>query len=134
LILNSSNSPIYPLLVQLGRRNATRYDHTWPITFLYHGVAGGHPFDYRTPDRLTAAELRFFAELGEDLRRWRPRLVLARRGQCPACPEGFEVSAYLQHAGFADRYLHGCRRIEDETAAAVPFDVWGCDAGAGFSE
>jgi hypothetical protein len=128
LMINASNSPIYPLLLRLGRRQACRYDHTWPISFLYHGVHGtpGQPFAYRGPAELSADEVRFFAELGQDIQRWHPRLVLLRTRGCNVCPEGFEIADYLEHAGFVDRYLRGCREVHDEGVAAIPFAVWDC--------
>jgi hypothetical protein len=103
LFISTDVGEAYPLLLQLNRRPGSRYVTTFPIAMLYAGVrrdADGR-FPYRTGEFLIPEEKRFLEELGEDIAKLRPRLILIDNdGRYQACPEGFVPKEYLRVVGF----------------------------------
>ncbi len=108
MILNSSVSPAFPMLLQLKRRAGTRYISTVPLPLLYHfsqpapGSALGHRLDSRWLDE----EQRFLEDLREDVRRYHPKLILVNAKEtCGRCPEGLGIARYLRVKGFLPQAL-----------------------------
>lgn len=103
LFISPSIRPIYPLLTQMNRRQASRYFCAWPMPMLYHGVEKRQDgqFPYRALQSAPPDEQRFLRELVEDTRKTRPRLIIVRNdGVYQACPEGFVPLEYLHASGF----------------------------------
>jgi hypothetical protein len=124
----------YPLLTQFDRAAGSRYLFSFPLAMLYEGVTAppGRPFPYLLDDLWRRREeARFRADMAEDIRVRRPRLVLvATPEMCQACPAGFSLDEYLARWGFFDGAMRGYTIVErlgnatvwarDEPGAAAP--------------
>lgn len=103
LFLATSTSAPFPLVLQIGRRLASRYFTVWPVPLLYQGVKADPEgrFPYRSALQMPEEERRFLSELGEDIRIHKPKLIfLWDGGPCQGCPDGFSLSGYFERAGF----------------------------------
>ncbi|MBI4861404.1 MAG: hypothetical protein HY815_14265 [Candidatus Riflebacteria bacterium] len=115
--IDTSVTPAYPLLLLLDRKPGTRTFYCYPLALI--GKLSGRWSDEdspRPPDpgALIARELRYLAELEEDLRRSRPAMVLIRKPPCQACPAGFDVRDYLRVVGVMSRAVTPLfDRVED---------------------
>jgi len=96
LILWTSNSASFPMLLELGRRAGSRYYMPFPITFYYRGYEGLPERGYRRPESMAKEEWAFLTDLAEDLNKLRPSLVLVSAAEgCRACPTNFSIYDYL---------------------------------------
>jgi hypothetical protein len=113
--ISTSVTPAYPTLIYAKRLPGTRFLQAFPIAYLYKGVSprsDGSP-PYRSPSEATPEERRFLKELGSDILNRRPKLVFIDNGEhCQACPKGFQVEGYLEHAGWLKRFMKDYRRTE----------------------
>src|SRR5262249_53973352 len=92
---------------------ATRYLCSFPIGMLYDGVdsISGQKF-YRLPSVQSPEESRFLSELGGDIMRSEPEIVLLDTSDAVGCPAGFHVNGYLEACGWDSLYLAGYRRSD----------------------
>ena len=74
---------------------------------------GEDPFPYRSASELGAEERRFLDELGDDIEKNQPLLVLIPTRVCQACPRRFRISEYLTAAGWSAIHLAGYERLDD---------------------
>jgi hypothetical protein len=126
LVVATSVRPAYPMLLQTGRKPGSRYLCCFPIALCYAGVeARGDCLDFRvsengtvpfevTPNRpiyrrrhdAPPEEQRFLDELGEDVGRFRPRLIIVQDGSgWLGLPAGFNTFEYLVDSGWAKEAL-----------------------------
>lgn len=116
LVLSTSVAdPPYPTLLQTGRFQASRYLCAWPVPALYQNIraSADGQFPYRRMENAPAMEQEFLKSLAEDLRRYRPPLVLIRSsGNFQACPKGFNLLEYFEHCGFVTKEMSDYARRE----------------------
>lgn len=108
LFISTTVAIAYPSLLQMDRTMGSRYLWTFPIAMLY----GSEPdapegeFPYRIGEEAGEEERRFLAEMGEDMTRYRPRIVIVDHdGRAQGCPAGFSPAEYLEAVGFVDQYM-----------------------------
>ncbi|MHB8995324.1 MAG: hypothetical protein ACYC63_08770 [Armatimonadota bacterium] len=116
LVLSTSVAdPPYPTLLQTGRFQSSRYLCAWPVPAFYQNVratADGQ-FPYHRLETAPAMEQEFLRSLSEDLRRYRPPLVLIRSsGNFQACPKGFNLLEYFERCGFIAKEMSDYDRRE----------------------
>lgn len=103
LICSTAVSDVYPTLIRAGRFQASRYLCMWPVPGFYKGQLPGPDlvFPYHEPYTAPPDELRFLRELAEDIRRFRPPIILVR-STTPflGCPPRFNLLEYLETSGF----------------------------------
>jgi len=105
LLLSTDLWRPYPVLVQLGRHQASRTLYTFPVALLYYGVnaAPGQPFPYRGVDGAAAPseEQRYLEDLAVDIRTTRPKVIMIDGLRpCIGCPDGFSMVEYFDRTGF----------------------------------
>ena len=107
LMVATSVTPAYPMLLQIDRRPGSRYLCCMPIAMLYAGAkpTEGQPI-YRSREEAPADERRFLAELREDVERLRPQLIVvnACRGW-QGLPPSFNTFEYLVYSGWCQSTL-----------------------------
>ena len=114
----------YPLMVQMERRPGSRYLHFFSIPMLYMDMEeGAATFPYRTSQTETLEEKRFLRELGEDIQRFEPRLILIVNRMygmttCPLCPAGFNLVEYFTKNGFIADAMGNYKVV-------IKGDLWG---------
>lgn len=92
--------PVWPVLLQMDRVSAGRYEDGFPISLL--SWIRAHPASWPALD-VSAGERRYIDELVLDLSTHRPRLLLISTKECAGCPDGVTTASYLQRHGFFDR-------------------------------
>jgi hypothetical protein len=116
LVLSTSVAdPPYPTLLQTGRFQASRYLCAWPVPAFYQGaqVSADGRFPYHCMESAPVMEQQFLKVLAEDLRRYRPPLVLIRSsGNFQACPKGFNLLEYFERSGFVAKEMPDYARRE----------------------
>jgi hypothetical protein len=103
LMISTSVGQIYPLRLQVGRPAGSRYLWTFPLPMIYASERGpvDAPFPFRSRAVMEQAELHFLEDLGEDIAKNRPRLIMIDAYDEPqGCPAGFTLPAYFEAAGF----------------------------------
>ncbi len=108
LVISTSVESAYPALIQENRLPGTRYLQTFPIAMLYKGVRAepGRPFPYRAAGERPKEEERFLDEMGSDVLKYRPKLIIINtQALCHGCPSGFRVDEYLSSVGWMERFL-----------------------------
>jgi hypothetical protein len=101
LFVTTNVYPMYPSLLELGRRPFGRYwGPMMNIAFFQAGLRNTRSgFPYRRVEEMTAAERTFLEQLGKDMGAGRPRLVVVAEGQhLQGCPSGFDMVEYLRRA------------------------------------
>jgi hypothetical protein len=102
MVLSTSVIPTFATIVELDRKNGSRYLWNFPLPMLYQDDPVGTPFSYH-PER--GEEARYVAELAQDLQR-RPRLlVLESSVHSEATPQGFRVIDWVKAAGLFERSI-----------------------------
>ena len=104
-ILNFSPDPlIYPILLQTGRRPASRY--LW---------------DFILPFALQSAHFREHSlEMEEQIRRDAPALIFIRNTDgCQGCPMGLNLENYLKKQGFLDGPMAGYRPLASMSGYSI---------------
>lgn len=108
LFVTTNVYPMYPALLELGRRPFSRYwGPMMNIAFFQAGLRNArNGFPYRHPEEMTAAERNFLEQLGKDIGAGRPRLVIVAEGvHLQGCPPGFEMSEYLRRGPVVSQEL-----------------------------
>lgn len=107
LMLSTSAWDPYPILVQLGRRQASRALFAFPVSLLYFGSTAGPD----QPSPYPADEARFLDDLKADVSNKQPPLVLIDTTKpCYGCPDGMALPAYFERTGFVASALAGYER------------------------
>ena len=112
MVLATSPSPGEPMLLKTGRRPGSRYLNCMPLVMVY---ADWKPADgrlYRSRAEAPAEELRFLADLRDNVRARRPRLVIVNNMQTwYGLPDHFNIYDYLVHAGWTQQALASYHEI-----------------------
>lgn len=115
LFVSTQVGSVYPLLLQLNRRAASRYITTFPPALIYgqeRGAPGGDSL-YHSRETMGLEESRFLEELGADIARVKPPMILIDAQESPqAMPEGFTFPGYFEAAGFLEREMEDYREVE----------------------
>jgi hypothetical protein len=113
MVLATSPSPGEPMLLKTGRRPGSRYLNCMPLVMLYADwKPAGDRSLYRSRDEAPAEELRFLADLQDDVRTRQPRLVIVNnRDTWYGLPDHFNIFDYLVHAGWTRQALASYRPI-----------------------
>lgn len=112
LMISTSVPKIYPLMLRVEREAASRYLWTFPLPMLYASDAGteGKEFPYRPRGAMGAEESQFLDELGSDIAKNRPEMILIDKWEKPqGCPTGFVLPGYFKASGFIEREMTGYR-------------------------
>ncbi len=110
----------WPLLLQLGRRNASRYSAL--VNMLPQFYPRDKPFaGYRSPSELGQSERQFLSNLRDDANRYRPNVVLINRA-CWGAPPEFDLWTYLERVGFIDEVFGDFEKLEE---LKEPPSAWG---------
>jgi hypothetical protein len=97
ILVDSSLFPGYPVLPAIGRRNASRYAVAHPIPLAYYRLEEDHTSEeHNVP--IYAQE--YLTNLQQDILQQRPSVVIVRRQECVACPDGLALDIYLEQQGF----------------------------------
>jgi hypothetical protein len=113
LVVSTAVGPAYPLLVQMNRRVAGRYQWMPSLAFF----SRTSPFRQAIarpsgPPRPDEEESRFLGDLREDIRKFRPKLVLVNDPpENQGCPPGFSTYGYMQRSGVADEWERSYRQV-----------------------
>jgi hypothetical protein len=110
LIVTTSVYPMYPALLELGRRPFGRYwGPMMNIAYFQAGLQNTRTgFPYRRTEEMSPAERTFLEQLGRDIGEGRPRLVVVAKGrQLQGCPPGFDMEEYLRRAPVVSDVLAG---------------------------
>jgi hypothetical protein len=103
IVADTEESAMYPMLQRLGRKQGSRFfAGMFPIAMVFDRVEGepGRPFPYDRPSN-AVEEARFRADLADDIRRVRPKVIFVQSGsRCGGCPQGFTIRDYLARTGF----------------------------------
>jgi hypothetical protein len=127
LMLSTQVGMIYPLLLQVNRRSASRYITTFPLALLY-APGEAERESYRPRERMGPEEARFLAELGEDIQRTKPPMILIEAPEeTQALPPGFTVAGYFEASGFIDGEMAEYRH----TRTAFNWDIYVREAASG---
>ncbi len=95
--------PTWPLLMSLGRRQASFYSGL--IAILPRFYPRDQRFEgYHSRDQMSAGEREFLDVLAGVERRYKPSLVVVHRA-CYGSPKGFDLWTYLREVGFVDEVL-----------------------------
>ncbi len=108
LVISPAVGASYPVLLQLARKPATRFANIFWIGMLYPDAkaAPNGEFPYRSEVQATLEEARLLGELAEDLRTFRPALVvIPNESYCHGCPTDFNILQYLDKIGFMAKLL-----------------------------
>ena len=112
MVLATSPSPGEPMLLKTGRRPGSRYLNCMPLVMLYADWKPGDGPFYRSRDEAPAEELRFLADLLDDVRLRRPRLVIVNNMQTwYGLPDHFNIFDYLVHTGWTRQALASYHEI-----------------------
>ncbi|GEM_PF-1048300 len=111
--VSASVLPQYPSLLLTDRRPGFRYLWSFPIAMFYEGATtdadGGVP--YHRAEEQSPEEKRFLGRLAEDIAERQPALIFVDGdGWCSGCPDGFNITVYLETIGFVDAHMPGYRR------------------------
>jgi hypothetical protein len=101
LFVTTNVYPMYPALLELGRRPFGRYwGPMMNIAFFQAGLRSTRTgFPYRRMEEMPTAERTFLEQLGRDIGEGRPRLVVVAEGpRLQGCPLGFDMAEYLRRA------------------------------------
>jgi len=103
--------PTWPLLLQIDRRNASRYSG------LINDLPRFYPRDkplpsYRSSAELSREERAFLDTIADDARRHPPELVIVHRA-CYGVPPGFDLWTYFDKLGFMAEAFPGFEKIAD---------------------
>jgi hypothetical protein len=115
LILSTSVAPAYPLLIRLNRKPGSRYLWHYPIGMFYGGVTvdSTGDFPYHTEMNVPPEERRYLAEISEDVRNFKPVLVIIDdRAPPQGCPPGFRLIDYFAANGFLGNQLQDYRQLD----------------------
>jgi hypothetical protein len=105
LAVDTSYWPATGVLTQIDRQLGGRYLHAFPIAFAYKGEVDEDSF-YQPSVVLPEEAARFLRELAEDLDNQRPVLLLIdHRETCKACPDGLQISHFLEAQGFMEAHV-----------------------------
>ena len=108
LVISPAVGASYPMLLQLGRKPATRFANIFWIGMLYPDAktTPAGEFPYRSEEQAGPEETRLLGELAEDVTSFRPALVvIPNESYCHGCPTGFNVLRYLEKIGFMEKLL-----------------------------
>jgi hypothetical protein len=106
LIVSSSVSPAYPMLLQTGRRPGSRYLYSFPAAFLYAGTKAPSGSMYRNREAAPLEETQFLDEMRDDVVRHHPQLIIVQNSAHGlGLPEGFNLFDYLSYTGWTDEAL-----------------------------
>lgn len=115
LVISTSVEPAYPALLQEKRLPGSRYLKSFPIAMLYKGVRpqSGTRSPYRAAQDILPEEKEFLGELGDDVLKNRPKLIIvSTQMPCQGCPEGFRIDEYLSRSGWMERFMSGYTFVE----------------------
>jgi hypothetical protein len=120
LVIATTASPAYPLLLQTGRRPGSRYLYTFPMAYLYAHTPpprGNRPI-YRQREDAPTEEQQFLKELEDDVLRRKPELILVQDSEgCIGLPDGFNPYNYLVYTGWTEKPLKSYHEL-------TGFDGW----------
>jgi hypothetical protein len=114
LIVATSVRPAFPMLLQLGRPAGSRYVCALQLAMLYAGAprSGRGQAIYRRPDEALPEERQFLVELGEDVARLKPRLLIINNTPgWRALPSDFNIYEYLVYTGWTAEALKPYREV-----------------------
>ncbi len=114
LVIAADMGVIWPSLLQMDRRQASRYAAFAGFPMMYVGEARdtNGALNYHTVNT-PKDEARFLRELEEDIERYKPRLiVLHDPSTCFTCPEGFRMKGYLEAMGVFDRSMRDYTKVD----------------------
>lgn len=114
LVISPAVGASYPMLLQLGRKPATRFANIFWIGMLYPNTktAPDGEFPYRSQGQATPEEALLLGELAEDIHTFRPTLVvIPNQSYCHGCPTGFNILRYLEKIGFMANMLKEYRLV-----------------------
>ncbi len=113
LVMTTSVRPVYPMLLQLGCRQSSRYSTAGIVALLY---AAAEPTADRSPyhryDEAPPEERRMLDEYRDDVEQYQPRLIIVHDGfGWFGLPRDFNMYEYLVYCGWAERSLKGYREV-----------------------
>jgi hypothetical protein len=105
--ISTSVTPAYPALLYADRLPGTRYLCAFPIAMLYRRtrIENSEVFPYRKLGDVSGEERQFLMNLGSDIEKYRPSLVVVQIGPCQACPYRFGIDEYLRVSGWQDQFF-----------------------------
>jgi hypothetical protein len=113
LVMATSVRPAYPMLLQLGCRQSSRYSTAGVVAMVYactQRAADGST--YRRYDEAPAEERRVLDEYRDDVEHYRPRLIIVHNGSgWFGLPGDFNMFEYLVYCGWAEQSLKPYREI-----------------------
>jgi len=114
LVLACSLYPAYPLLIQLDYLPGSRYLHLFPIPMLeYWKKRSDDPVQRK---RLELEEDRVLADVGQDIRSNRPKLIALENSLFERGDNNLIMSSYLLQHGFIDKCMAGYQLIKTDFA------------------
>jgi hypothetical protein len=120
LVVSTMAEP-FRLVLQADRRLASKYIPTNPISFGISGIDDTNELydpDFRLPDLVQG----YLDELEASILRERPAMIIVdNRTSCVGCPQGFQVSEFLQARGVLDRVI---RDNYTELVDSERFVIW----------
>lgn len=112
LVVTTSDSPTYPLLLQLNRRPGSRYLLAYPLLKSMRTrpdlVPGGSS---ARPGSGGSFRDEYLNELAADIATRRPPVIYVDAGRCDGCPEHSSILGYLMSTGFVGRAMFGYRPL-----------------------
>jgi hypothetical protein len=113
LVMASAVRPTYPMLLQLGCRQSSRYSTAGIFALVY---AGAQPTAdrslYHRYEEAPAEERQALDEYWDDVEHYQPKLIIVHNGaRWFGLPEDFNMYDYLVYCGWAERSLKAYREI-----------------------